>query len=447
MKKNSKVSVIVPVYNGEQYLRQCMDSICNQTLREIEIICVDDGSTDSSYQILKDYQENDQRIQIYQQPNLYAGAARNLGMRHATGEYLIFWDCDDYFDLSALELLYAKAVSVHADICVCGANRYFDDTGKLEPNVVYYLNTKRITDKEVFNRRTNEDFILNFTTPVPWNKLFRRAFIEQIDLQFQEVPYGNDIFFTVNALCQAETITTVNKALITYRMNVASNLTANSRKSPTLPITVWISVAENLKEREIFPEKSFVNRAVDNLVYLLRNIHTFAAFSEAVQFLDEAALKTMSIYDHQGTEYYYVNWHGDFVHALVHDTPEELQNFLASVSYSQLKRNATDKRLAAIALSQTKASEQNQKAKNAALKERLARQKEKNEKRQERIVKYKSRLDRNKEEIQAYKSQIEREVREVRKVQNELEEIRESSSYRIGRGITYLPRKIRQLFH
>lgn len=98
-----KVSVIVPVYNGEKHLEECLDSICNQTLKEIEIICVDDGSTDSSWEILNRYKERDDRIQLYRQQNLYAGAARNTGKAHASGEYLVFWDCDDFFHLEALE--------------------------------------------------------------------------------------------------------------------------------------------------------------------------------------------------------------------------------------------------------------------------------------------------------------------------------------------------------
>ena len=89
-----KVSVIVPVYNGEKYLEQCLDSICNQTLQEIEIICVDDGSTDSSWDILNRYKDQDDRIQLYRQQNLYAGVARNTGKSHATGEYLVFWETE-----------------------------------------------------------------------------------------------------------------------------------------------------------------------------------------------------------------------------------------------------------------------------------------------------------------------------------------------------------------
>ena len=93
-----KVSVIIPVYNTEPYLRQCLDSVVNQTLLDIEIICVDDGSTDTSPEILREYAASDSRIRIFTQPHADAGVARNLGLRHASGKYLSFLDADDFFE-------------------------------------------------------------------------------------------------------------------------------------------------------------------------------------------------------------------------------------------------------------------------------------------------------------------------------------------------------------
>ena len=92
---NTKISVILPVYNVEKYLRQCLDTIIGQTLKEIEILCVDDGSTDNSAKILEEYAQKDQRVKVFTQKNAGAGAARNLGLRHASGKYLSFQDSDD----------------------------------------------------------------------------------------------------------------------------------------------------------------------------------------------------------------------------------------------------------------------------------------------------------------------------------------------------------------
>ena len=103
---NCRVSVIVPVYNVEKYLKQCLDSLINQTLEDIEIICVNDGSTDSSLNILEEYQNKDNRIKIISQENKGVSAARNLGLKNAKGEYLLFIYADDWVELNALEELF-----------------------------------------------------------------------------------------------------------------------------------------------------------------------------------------------------------------------------------------------------------------------------------------------------------------------------------------------------
>ena len=115
---NPKVSVIIPVYNTEKYLRECLDSVVNQTLRDIEIICVDDGSTDNSLAILREYETKDSRIKVLTQENINAGAARNKGLSEATGEFLSFLDSDDFFEPDAIERMYECAKSRNAEIVV-----------------------------------------------------------------------------------------------------------------------------------------------------------------------------------------------------------------------------------------------------------------------------------------------------------------------------------------
>ena len=103
-----KVSVIIPVYNVEKYLGPCLDSILGQTLNNIEVICVDDGSTDRSLDILREYEKRDARVKVLTQPNTNAGAARNKGIQQARGEYLSFLDSDDHFDPTMLEKCAAR---------------------------------------------------------------------------------------------------------------------------------------------------------------------------------------------------------------------------------------------------------------------------------------------------------------------------------------------------
>ena len=125
--KDLKVSVIVPVYNGEKYLVRCMDSIVGQTLKETEIICVDDGSSDRSPEILDEYARRDNRVRLISQRNAGAGAARNRGLSEAKGEYLSFLDADDFFEPDMLERAYRKAKEQKAQILVFGSDQYRSD--------------------------------------------------------------------------------------------------------------------------------------------------------------------------------------------------------------------------------------------------------------------------------------------------------------------------------
>ena len=128
------MSVIIPVYNIERHLRQCLDSVTGQTLTELEIICVDDGSTDGSPEILADYAQRDGRFQIITQPNTGPGVARNTGMDRATGEYLIFLDSDDWFEPDFLERMVAKAKETGADVTICRAVEFDTQTGRELPS-------------------------------------------------------------------------------------------------------------------------------------------------------------------------------------------------------------------------------------------------------------------------------------------------------------------------
>ena len=113
---NVKVSVVMPVYNVENYIEECLDSLISQTLKEIEIICVDDGSTDGTLNLLYKYEKSDTRVKVIQQQNQYAGVARNNGMKHAVGEYILFLDSDDFFERTMLEKMYNEAKRTEADL-------------------------------------------------------------------------------------------------------------------------------------------------------------------------------------------------------------------------------------------------------------------------------------------------------------------------------------------
>ena len=396
-----KVSVIIPVYNGEKHLRQCLDSVCNQTLQDIEIICVDDGSTDSSYEILQEYKENDARVQIFKQQNLYAGAARNLGKSHATGEYLVFWDCDDFFELNALELMYQKSKRLDLDICVCAGNQYWPAQDK----IVYfsdYLNLKRVPELEVFNRKTNEKFILNFTNEAAWNKMFRRAFVESQNLDFQPIRNGNDVYFTANALCLAERIGIEETPLVNYRKDQDGSLVGTMTQAPMTPFQAWMDVAENLIEKDVFPEQSYANKTLSASTYLLRRIKSRTALVQTLQELKDYGFEKLNIKE-RDEGFYHVSWHHEYANHLLHDSADDFIMYLMLLTYEQQLNTSTKKRLA-----DQKIKEKNTRIKN--LKEKNTRLKEKNE-----VVKEKrQKLQEEKDALVNKNKELEAELKQIK---------------------------------
>lgn len=216
IKYTPKVSVIVSVYNVEQYLKECLDSIVNQTLKEIEIICIDDGSTDSSLEILKEYAKHDNRITILKQQNLRAGIARNAGLSVAKGEYLSFLDSDDFFELNMHESMYNKAKENDVDIVMCNAYRYDDTSKQIKMKFGIYENN--IPSSDLFNSDLLGKNWCNISIPTAWNKLYKRIFIIKNKIYFQNLSSCNDVGFDYSALSVANKITFLKDCFVYYRM-------------------------------------------------------------------------------------------------------------------------------------------------------------------------------------------------------------------------------------
>lgn len=221
-----KVSVIIPVYNAELFLKKCLNSVIDQSLKELEIICVDDGSTDGSKDILQQYKKKDTRIKVYSQANKGAGAARNLGLKYATGEYVHFLDADDWLEDRAYEQTYKLLEKTEADLCVFLYIRY---------------DNKKETERKVqlFNTGNAEYKITNFeeeywhfcnTSVVPWNKLYRRDFLVRIGAFFDEIVCANDRAFYFQVITAASKIVKYPKHLIFYRENNENSLVGKGRE-------------------------------------------------------------------------------------------------------------------------------------------------------------------------------------------------------------------------
>lgn len=220
MNKEEKVSIIIPVYNGEKYLVECLDTIQNQTYTNLEIICINDGSKDRSLNILKEYQKEDNRFVVIDQKNGGQSKARNEGIRRSTGKYIAFVDCDDFIELDMIEKMVLKAEKTNADIVITNFLLYFEDTGRYESyrdEVLYYtLNNTVFTINECPE-------IIKYVGV--WDKLFKRDFLKQNTLFFWENMIYEDHLYSVEAEVYAKRISLIPEHLYYYRKNAGESIT------------------------------------------------------------------------------------------------------------------------------------------------------------------------------------------------------------------------------
>ncbi len=301
-----KVSVIFPVYNVENYLRQCLNSVVNQTLKEIEIICVDDGSTDASAEILDEYAAKDSRITVLRQKNGGAGAARNNGLRIAKGKYLSFLDSDDFFELNMLEEAYNCAEKYSADLVIFKSNQYFEDSDSYK-NTEWVVRYAELPPYQPFNRRSITSNIFKACVGWAWDKLFSREFVLKNNLLFQEQRTSNDMLFVFSAIAIAEKIAYVDKSeiLAHQRRDSTDSLSKTKEKSWDCFYKALIALRDRLKQDGIFQEveRDYINYA---LHFALWNLNSLSqpTYDKLYKKLNEEWWKELGI-DGKTRSYFY----------------------------------------------------------------------------------------------------------------------------------------------
>lgn len=245
-----KVSVIVPVYNVKKYLSRCLDCILGQTLKDIEVICVDDGSRDGSGAILDEYEKRDSRIRAIHQANAGAGAARNAGLAAARGEYLFFFDPDDTASRRMLKAMYLRAQKTGADVVVAGKAVMDGRTGRMIAKYGFVRSMWLL--KQPFSGREAAARIFNFAKSVPWDKLFRREFIQDRGIRFQEIPRSNDVYFVNMALALADRIALIPHAYYRYHLFREGSLQTEKARHPAAFLESYGELARALSARGLF---------------------------------------------------------------------------------------------------------------------------------------------------------------------------------------------------
>lgn len=264
------VSVIVAVYNAGKYLQQCLESIAKQTYRKIEIICVNDGSTDNSLEIMESFAAADERFRIYTKENegLGGASARNFGLAKAQGKYISILDSDDFFDPEMLDKAVKKAEKTGAEIVVFGGSEYDDRNGNVY-RVVSILDEGLVPEREVFSYLDCSDRIYQISQGMAWNKLYRKDFLDKHGLQFQKIKYTDDAYFTFAHMVLAEKITVLKEGLCYYRVNTGTSQTDGFSDYPDSSYMPYVSLKKSLVEWGIYDDvkRSFVNCAASFMRY------------------------------------------------------------------------------------------------------------------------------------------------------------------------------------
>lgn len=247
-----KVSVIIPVYNVENYLRKCLNSLVNQTLKDIEIIVVNDGTLDNSQEIIDEYvKKYPKKVVSIIQENGGQGAARNTGLLHAKGEYIGYVDSDDYVEENMYEELYKKAKEEDSDIVICGNNVVKEN---------YEFLSKEDVDKE---------FLLG--KMAVWNKIYKKNIIVDNKIQFRSKVWYEDLDFTMKVYFSSKKISYVDKPLYNYLLREGSTMNNNNIKRNLELIEAFDSLIDYCKDKKIY------NKVKDEIEFLcIYHMYIFA---------------------------------------------------------------------------------------------------------------------------------------------------------------------------
>lgn len=239
-----KITVIIPVYNVERYLEEAIEATINQTYKNLEIILVDDGSTDSSGKICDEYKKKDNRIKVIHQENRGMSGARNVGLDCATGKYIMFSDSDDTFELNACEKLYDFIEKTNADYVV-GNYTNMDEDGTKWEKPVFSLD-KFHESKLSIEDYTNSFYIMNSAV---WNKIFRKSFLDDLCIKFIEKLPAEDAIFTTYCFMKSKCVYYMPDIVYNYRQRASDSISTNCSKAYFMGINkAYRIIYNNFKE-------------------------------------------------------------------------------------------------------------------------------------------------------------------------------------------------------
>jgi glycosyltransferase involved in cell wall biosynthesis len=247
-----EVSIIIPIYNQENFISQCIESVRTQTFSDIEILCIDDGSEDATPVILEAFAQQDRRVKIYRQENLGAAAARNTGIQMATGTFIYFVDADDFIEPQLVEQCLERIEETEADMIIFGYRNFDNRTGV--SCSVNQESRKSYSPRLVFTYKDNPDYLFYAFENYVWNKFFKASFITEHDLRFEAINLTEDLMFTCPALIKAQKISYIDTELIFHRIGLDTNLMSHKDAYPEDFIQAFIALKSFLQEEGVYED-------------------------------------------------------------------------------------------------------------------------------------------------------------------------------------------------
>jgi glycosyltransferase involved in cell wall biosynthesis len=290
-----KISILIPVYNAKDFLYDSIPCLLNQTFKDTELICVNDGSKDNSLEILNEFASKDERIKVIDKENGGCGSARNRALAEASGDYVYFFDPDDEIENNTLELAYNSAVNNDSDIVIFKAN-VFDKNGISNRKKFFYYN--KTLDEEQFDNFSHDDvkeYVLKGGY-APWSKLYKREFLDSYDdFQFDVGMAFDDVPFHVKSLLRAKRMSFINKILYHYRVDNVNSVNSTASNGfdifKIIDIVKGILINENCFDE--FKKEFYTFSVVHILLYIIstNSSEYFEIARERFKSIDESYIK------------------------------------------------------------------------------------------------------------------------------------------------------------
>lgn len=255
------ISIILPVHNTSPYLEECLDSIHNQSFKDYELICIDDGSSDNSYEILKKYEKIITNCKVIRQSNQGVAIARNTGLKNVKGDYIIFIDSDDYVESNYLERLYSESCNNNADVVICNFYRYYD-TSNLKLPVIFKKSSGLYSSNDILRSLIPDNLIHSYL----WNKLWKKELFD--NLEFPNIKY-EDISIMCDLFYKAKKISIINDALYYYRIRKTSIVRNYSISTQNDYVKSYGFIRLFLKEKALFNKYRFSFKLLSIKVFLV----------------------------------------------------------------------------------------------------------------------------------------------------------------------------------